>query len=311
MAGTKGTIFKIKRFSVHDGPGIRTSVFLKGCPLGCVWCHSPEGIGPDISIWYNPNACIRCGRCVEACPEKALGLNIGSDQYVSIDRSKCNVTGNCVRICPADAMQFTGMVVSPEEVFSEIEKDIGFYNSSGGGVTLTGGEPLYQPMFAAEILELCRGKQIHTAIETSLFAEEGVIKLISSLTDLVIADMKIFDPVMHKRHTGESNEIIKENFAFLAESGKNIIVRVPLVEDITATIENRMAIQDYVDSFRKGIPVELIEYNTLAANNYKRLGIPAPRLPSLWVDKARIANPRQRVASPRLPSLEGPGVGFL
>jgi len=173
-------------------------------------------------------------------------------------------------------MQFTGMVVSPEEVFSEIEKDIGFYNSSGGGVTLTGGEPLYQPMFAAEILELCRGKQIHTAIETSLFAEEGVIKLISSLTDLVIADMKIFDPVMHKRHTGESNEIIKENFAFLAESGKNIIVRVPLVEDITATIENRMAIQDYVDSFRKGIPVELIEYNTLAANNYRKLGKPFP-----------------------------------
>jgi len=279
MTGTKGTIFKIKRFSVHDGPGIRTSVFLKGCPLGCVWCHSPEGIGPDISIWYNQNSCIRCGRCAEACPVKALGMNTGSDQYISIDHSKCRVSGNCVRVCPADAMQFTGSAVSPEEVFGEIEKDIEFYNSSGGGVTLTGGEPLYQPMFAAEILELCRGRQIHTAIETSLFAEEAVIKLISSLSDLVIADLKIFDPVLHKSFTGESNEIIMENFAFLAESGKQIIVRVPMVEGITGTIENRMAIQDYVKSFGKGIPVEFIEFNPLAANSYKRLGIPAPKLP--------------------------------
>jgi len=289
MAGTKGTIIKIKRFSVHDGPGIRTSVFLKGCPLGCVWCHSPEGIGPDISIWYNQNSCIRCGRCVEACPEKALGVNTGSDPFISIDRSKCMVTGDCVRVCPADAMKFTGTIVSPEEVFGEIEKDIEFYYSSGGGVTLTGGEPLYQPGFAAEILELCRGRKIHTAIETSLFAEEGVMKLISSLTDLVIADLKIFDPVMHKRHTGESNEIIKKNFAFLAESGKSTIVRVPLVKDITGTIENRMAIQDYVNSFGRGIPVEFIEFNPLTANNYKWLGIPSPKIPS-W---------------------EGPGVGFL
>ncbi|HSN50496.1 MAG TPA: glycyl-radical enzyme activating protein, partial [Bacteroidales bacterium] len=228
------------------------------------------------TIWFNQNTCIKCGRCAEACPERALSMNSGSDPFIVIDRVKCKLSGECVKVCPANAMQFTGIVVSPGEVFNEIEKDVVFYNSSGGGVTLTGGEPLYQPMFAAEILELCRGKNIHTAIETSLFAEEGVIRLISSLTDLVIADLKIFDTVMHKRYTGESNEIIKENFAYLAESGKNIIVRIPLVRDITDTIKNRMAIQDYVNSFRKGIPVEFIEYNPLAANNYKRLGIPFP-----------------------------------
>ena len=249
MAGTKGTIFKIKRFSVHDGPGIRTSVFLKGCPLNCVWCHSPEGIGPDISIWFNQNACIRCGRCVKACPEEALRMNNGSYPYIEIDRSKCRFTGNCVRVCPAKGMQFTGMFVSPEEVFSEIEKDVVFYQSSGGGVTLTGGEPLYQPGFAYEILDLCKRKQIHTAIETSLFAEKEVIKRISSVTDLVIADLKILDPVIHKLHTGESNEIIKENFAFLTGSGKSIIVRIPLVKNITDTIENRIAIQNFVSSF--------------------------------------------------------------
>jgi pyruvate formate lyase activating enzyme len=276
MAGTKGTIFKIKRFSVHDGPGIRTSVFLKGCPLNCVWCHSPEGIGPDISIWFNQNACIRCGRCVKACPEEALRMNNGSYPYIEIDRSKCRVTGNCVRVCPAKAMQFTGMVVSPEEVFSEIENDVVFYQSSGGGVTITGGEPLYQPGFAYEILDLCKRKQIHTAIETSLFAEKEVIKRISSVTDLVIADLKILDPVMHKLHTGESNEIIKENFAFLTGSGKSIIVRIPLVKNITDTIENRIAVQNFVSSFGKKIPIEFIDFNPLAANNYKRLEIPFP-----------------------------------
>lgn len=274
MAGTNGTIFKIKRFSVHDGPGIRTSVFLKGCPLRCAWCHSPEGIGPDISIWFNQNVCIRCGRCVKACPEGALSLITGSDSNIEIDYLKCKLTGDCVKVCPTNAMQFTGMVASPEEVFSEIEKDVVFYQSSCGGVTLTGGEPLYQPGFAFEILDLCKKKQINTAIETSLFAEKEIIERISTVTDLVIADLKIFDPVMHKHYTGESNEIIKENFAYLAESGKSIIVRVPMVRDITDTIENRMAIQDYVDSFRKGIPVEFIEYNPLAVNNYNRLGIP-------------------------------------
>lgn len=274
MAGTNGTIFRIKRFSVHDGPGIRTSVFLKGCPLRCAWCHSPEGIGPDISIWFNQNVCIRCGRCVKACPEGALSLITGSDSNIEIDYLKCKLTGDCVKVCPTNAMQFTGMVASPEEVFSEIEKDVVFYQSSCGGVTLTGGEPLYQPGFAFEILDLCKKKQINTAIETSLFAEKEIIERISTVTDLVITDLKIFDPVMHKHYTGESNEIIKENFAYLAESGKSIIVRVPMVRDITDTIENRMAIQDYVDSFRKGIPVEFIEYNPLAVNNYNRLGIP-------------------------------------
>ena len=276
MAGTEGRIFKIKRFSVHDGPGIRTSVFLKGCPLRCVWCHSPEGIGSDISIWFNTNTCISCGRCVKACPENALSMSGGSEPMIEIDRSLCRVTGDCVKVCPSNAMQFTGVLTSPEEVVSEIVKDLAFYKSSGGGVTLTGGEPLFQPDFAFEILNTCRGKQIHTAIETSLFADNAAVKRITSVTDLFIADLKIFDPLMHNKFTGESNEIIKENFAFLAGSGKNIIVRIPLVSKVTDTTENRMAILEYVKSFRKQIPVEFIEFNPLAVNNYKRLGIPFP-----------------------------------
>jgi pyruvate formate lyase activating enzyme len=285
MTGTEGRIFKIKRFSVHDGPGIRTAVFLKGCPLRCVWCHSPEGIGPDISIWFNPNACISCGRCVKACPEGALSMNSGIVANIEIDRLKCQVTGDCVNVCPTNAMQFTGMVTSPDEVFREIEKDIAFYHSSGGGVTLTGGEPLFQPDFAFEILDLCRRKQIHTAIEISLFAEKEVIKRIIPVTDLVIADLKISDPFIHKLYTGESNEIIKENFSFLTGSGKSIIVRVPKVKNITDTMKNTIAIQEFVNSFRKKIPIEFIEFNPLAINNYKRLGIPFPLATAAPVDR--------------------------
>ena len=276
MAGTKGKIFKIKRFSVHDGPGIRTSVFLKGCPLNCVWCHSPEGIDPNISIWFNQSDCISCSRCVVTCPEEALRINGKSGQNILIDRLKCKVSGDCVKVCPTNAMQFTGWVTSPEVVFVEIVKDMAFYNSSGGGVTLTGGEPLFQPDFAFEILNLCKAKNIHTAIETSLFASMETIKRIASVTDLIYADLKIIDPVAHQLFTGQTNEIIKENFAFLVNSGKSIIVRVPLVTEVTDTTENRMAIVEFVDSFNKEIQIEFIEFNPLAVNNYNRLGIPFP-----------------------------------
>ena len=274
MARTKGKIFRIKRFSVLDGPGIRTFVFLKGCPLNCVWCHSPEGIDSEISIWFNQSDCISCSRCVVTCPEEALKMNSEYGPNVLIDRLRCKVSGDCVKVCPTNAIQFTGTVTSLEEVFNEIVRDIAFYNSSGGGVTLTGGEPLFQPDFAFEILSWCKDKNIHTAIETSMFASLETIKRIAPVTDLVYADLKIIDSITHQHFTGQSNEIIKENFAFLARSGKNIIVRVPLVPNVTDTTENKVAIQEFVSSFNKEIPIEYIQYNLLTANNYNRLGIP-------------------------------------
>ena len=166
-----GTIFKIKRFSVHDGPGIRTSVFLKGCPLNCIWCHSPEGISQDITIWYYKSLCIACGECVKACPNKALTLQINPENLIEIDRQLCCLSGDCVKICPTGAIQFTGIKTSAADILTEVEKDILYYKESGGGVTLTGGEPFYQAAFAEEILELCRKRNIHTAIESSLFCE--------------------------------------------------------------------------------------------------------------------------------------------
>ena len=271
---TEGVVFKIKRFSLHDGPGIRTSVFLKGCPLNCIWCHSPEGIGQDISIWYNMNLCISCGQCVRACPERALVLTSDVVPYIQIDRELCKVSGECVKICPSNALQFTGYKCSVSEIIREIEKDITFYKASVGGVTLTGGEPLYQPEFSKEILEACSKRQIHTAIETSLFCEKDTLDLILSFVDLFIVDMKLFEPDMHKYYTGKLNETIKENFHYLALQGKDILVRIPLFGTITNTKENIAAITDFVKGTRRDIKIELINPNPLAENNYKRLGIP-------------------------------------
>jgi len=269
-----GTIFKIKRFSVHDGPGIRTSVFLKGCPLNCIWCHSPEGISQDLTIWYDKSLCIACGECVKACPEKALTLLNGQDSQFRIDRQLCCLSGVCVKVCPTAAIQYTGSKTSVADLLIEIEKDILYYSVSGGGVTLTGGEPLYQPLFSEEVLESCKKRNIHTAIESSLFCETETLSRFLSIVDLFIVDMKLFDPQQHLRYTGKSNELIKENIRFLAENGKDILIRIPMVSYITDTEENKNKIRDFINSIDSSIPIEYISYNPLAGNNYKRLDIP-------------------------------------
>jgi pyruvate formate lyase activating enzyme len=270
----EGFVLKIKRFSLHDGPGIRTSVFLKGCPLNCIWCHSPEGISQDISIWYNRNLCIYCGHCVKTCPKGALALISDNESYIQIDRELCKLSGECVTICPSNALQFTGYKSSVSGIVDEIEKDVTYYLASGGGVTLSGGEPLYQPGFAKEILEECRKRMIHTTVETSLFCEKDTLDLISPFVDLFIVDLKIFDSNSHKYYTGKENETIKENFHYIALQGKDILVRIPLIDNITNTKENIKAITDFVSEIRKDIQIEKISYNPLTENNYKKLNIP-------------------------------------
>jgi pyruvate formate lyase activating enzyme len=179
-----------------------------------------------------------------------------------------------VKTCPTDAMQFTGSIATESEIISEIEKDILFYQMSGGGVTLTGGEPLYQPDFSASILEACKKKNIHTVIETCLFGEIEAINRISDFIDLFIVDLKLFDPIQHQYYTGKTNETIKENFRFLAKAGKDILVRIPLINGITDTDDNKNSIINFVHEINRKIPIEYINFNPLAENNYKRLDIP-------------------------------------
>jgi pyruvate formate lyase activating enzyme len=274
IAETTGKIFKIKRFSVHDGAGIRTSVFLKGCPLNCIWCHSPEGIDSEIRIWHDKSLCIGCWECVKSCPSKALERSRDSESKINIRKEKCKLKGECVKACPSEAIQFTGTLLSVSDILTEIEKDILYYNTSGGGVTLTGGEPLYQPEFSSEILRGCRLLKIHTVIETCLFCDHDIVSNVLNLVDLFIVDIKIFDQKQHINYTGQSNSIIKDNLRYLSESGKNIIVRIPMIPGVTDNEMNMNNIEKYVNDLDPQIPVEHIKYNPLAENNYKKLGIP-------------------------------------
>lgn len=269
-----GIIFNIKRFSVHDGSGIRTTIFLKGCPLGCIWCHNPEGISREISIWYNRNICIGCGRCTEACPNEALTLHSDDNVFIEINRLLCDMSGSCVTVCPTGAIEFTGMKVTIEEIMNEIRKDTLFYNSSGGGVTLSGGEPFMQPEFSIGILKCCKDEGINTAVETCLYCEKEVISKAADYVDLFIADLKLFDPVKHNEFTGKPNDLIKDNLYFLSELTKNILIRVPLIKGITDSIENRRDIEDFVHIINPDIPVEYLDFNSLTKSKYLKLSVP-------------------------------------
>lgn len=269
----RGKVFRIKRFSIHDGPGIRTTVFLKGCAMRCAWCHSPEGLKDDLEIWHDKTSCIACGRCVESCTNGALTL-VKDDHNVKIDRKLCKVKGDCVSNCPAGAMQFTAKEMTTEEVVAEIEKDRIFYETSDGGVTLSGGEPLFQPDFSASIFKECRKRGIHTAVETCLFGPSCVLDKFIEDIDLFIVDLKILDQEKHFKFTGHENKLILDNFKILALTGKEMRVRIPLVKNITDNPENINAITGFVHSVNTEIPIEKIKYNPLARNNYERLGMP-------------------------------------
>lgn len=268
----RGTVFDIKRFAVHDGPGIRTSVFIKGCSLSCCWCHNPEGIAPEIELWYNERRCIRCERCVAVCPNQALLAHPGEVPFIRIDRQRCQAYYACCEACPTRALQPAGQEMLLPEVMAEIEKDRLFYDMSGGGVTLTGGEPLYQPEFCLAILSSCRECGISTAMETCLYAYQSVLESVIPYVDHFLVDIKLWDAQMHRQYTGEDNTIILENFRYLAERHTQITVRIPLIKDMTDTPGNIEAIEHFVLSVNPNIPIEELTYNPLTPSKYRKLG---------------------------------------
>ncbi|MDL2217737.1 glycyl-radical enzyme activating protein [Christensenellaceae bacterium OttesenSCG-928-M15] len=268
----QGEVFEYKRFAVHDGPGIRTTAFLKGCPLRCIWCHNPEGMRRGASLHYIKSLCIGCGACKNVCDQNAISIR--QDQP-AIDRTVCTNCGACKNVCPTGALEIKGCLVDASEVVEEFQKDALFYQTSGGGVTLSGGDPLFQWQFAREILRLSKEKGYHTAIETSLYAKNQVVRSLMDVIDLWICDLKLFDPSAHSRLTGANNAPILENYQHLAKSGAAMLTRIPMIPGCTDSEENLVALGRYIAQTNPKGKVELMFYNPLGASKYQGYGIEA------------------------------------
>lgn len=290
-----GRVFDIKRFALHDGPGIRTTAFLKGCPLACRWCQNPEGIPRDPLLFYHREQCIRCRRCIGVCPEGALSAreehsggagdtrntSDTNDQgartdFITIDRSLCRGCGQCIEACPTRALTWDSTLYTVEELFQELQKDRVFFDSSGGGITLSGGEPLAQPEFVQALLERCHTQGLHTALETTLQTSRAVLERVLPLTRLFLADLKLADPEEHRRFTGVANQQILENARFLADRKAPILFRLPLIPQTTTSHDNISRIARFVKSLPGNYSLELINFNPLASGKYRMLGQPYP-----------------------------------
>lgn len=263
-----GLVFNIAHFSIQDGPGIRTTVFFKGCPLRCWWCHNPESQSPRPEVIYFRERCRLCGECVDACPEDALSLG----EEVFVDETKCKRCGTCVDTCLADARSVAGKQMTVAEVLAKAERDRVFYDESGGGVTLSGGEPLMQPEFAEKLLIALKERGIHTAVDTCGYVSTVVLTRIAHFVDLFLFDIKVIDCDRHVVLTGVRNELILKNLAFLASQHGNVVVRVPVIPGFTNDGANLSAICALTQAH--GIKrVDLLPYHNIAKDKYQRLGM--------------------------------------
>ena len=270
LPDVSGMVFDIKTFAVHDGPGIRTTVFLKGCDLQCKWCHNPEGIAAHPQLVQFQANCIGCGACLRNCPRGAVSL---SGEGVVIDRAVCDDCGECAVECYAEALVMSGRPQTAREVFAEVAKDRAFYDNSGGGMTLSGGEPLAQPQFARVLLTLAREAGIATCVDTSGHAEWPAVEALIPLTDLWLYDVKTVDPDAHERYTGASSDLSLGNLRRLSERGARMIVRVPVVPQYTAAPENIAAIADLARATPAVESVELLRYHPLGESKYASIGM--------------------------------------
>jgi len=253
-----GWVFDIKRYALHDGPGIRTTVFFKGCPLRCSWCHNPESwkAGPESSL--RQVRCVRCGRCVEACENGAIRL---VDSRPVTDADVCVLCGRCVANCLADAREIIGRKMTAAQVIAEVEKDLIFYDQSGGGVTFSGGEPLMQGDFLLALLRECRSRGLHTVVDTTCYCDAGLLRNVAEQTDLFLCDIKHMDSAQHERYTGVGNEVILENIRNLAQAGKRIIIRFPIVPGFNDNSDNIETTAQFVKSLRTVGRIDILPYN--------------------------------------------------
>ncbi len=266
-------VFNIQRCSVHDGPGVRTTVFLKGCPLCCDWCHNPEGLDRAPEVAITGHRCVGCGACAEVCPEAADGRAARGPDW---DDGTCRRCGECAAVCPGQARELIGEPRVVAELVAELERDRPFFEASGGGVTFSGGEPLCHPTFLAACLEACRELGLHTAVDTSGFAPTRVARDIGALTDVLLYDLKHTDPEIHRRHTGRDNRLIVANLRELSASGAEIWIRLPLIPGFNDDDANLDATAELIRSLAGRHPVFVLPYHATGADKHRRLGHPPP-----------------------------------
>ena len=263
-----GTVFNIQRFCVNDGPGIRTTVFLKGCPLSCAWCHNPESKSPRPELFYDADQCVSCGRCVSLCPQKAHLMENGRHQ---LRRESCVRCMACAEThCPALAA--AGETRRAEDVMAEVLRDRPFYQASGGGMTLSGGEPFFQEAFVLDLLRLAREAQVHTCVETCGFAPLSLLEQAARWVDLFLYDIKLTDPALHRQWTGVSNDRILENLRALDKMGAKTVLRCPVIPGVNDTPAHFQGVAKIANSLTYLQEIHLEPYHPLGVSKARRLG---------------------------------------
>ena len=266
----KGLVFDIQRYSIHDGPGIRTVVFLKGCPLRCLWCSNPESQKDSIELEFRSSLCEQHMLCFGICPHAAIHPDPKVDPPRKIDFQKCTLCGDCVRICPTGALHFIGREMTTGQVFREILKDVAFYRKSGGGVTLSGGEPFAQPEFSLEILQRCYQRNIHTAVETSGQVDWDVLQKALPFTSLFLYDLKHLNTQTHLEYTAVPNELILSNLYRLVDSGARVILRIPLVPGFNMDEEHLQSVGELAARLEIE-ELHLMPFHQFGKDKYTRL----------------------------------------
>lgn len=265
-----GTIFNIQRYSTQDGPGIRTTVFFKGCPLCCAWCHNPESISPRKELVVVESRCTLCGECREACP---LGAEALATQPLLTRNPQCLLCAACVNACPTGARQMIGATRRVDEVVAEVLKDRIFYEDSGGGVTFSGGEPLAQPEFLLAMIESCRRHDLHTVLDTTGFGRPAHLLNAARLSDLVLYDLKAFDDSAHRRLTGVSNRIVLENLQALSAAHRNIWIRIPVVPGFNDDLADLADMARFIGELPGVVLVNLLPFHRTGLHKFARLGL--------------------------------------
>lgn len=268
-----GCVFDIQRFSVQDGPGIRTSVFFKGCPLSCLWCSNPESQKKSPEVLYRKNLCVQCYRCIDACPSTAI--KTAGDGFLETNRTLCQGCGTCQSTCLNAARRISGKTMTVDEVMEIVLKDLDYYYNSGGGVTASGGEAGNQPEFLLEFFKQCQKHGLHTTLDTCGFMPSNTLEEILEYVDLVLYDIKAIDHKLHLELTGASNEIILKNARLIAAKNKPMIIRVPLIPQCTASEKNTRAIARFAGELGN-IEVNLLPYHKFGQGKYESLDLKYP-----------------------------------